>query len=254
MFLKIEEVVADSRFQSRVALNDEAIQDYADRYDEGVKLPPISVVKVGAQYILVDGFHRYAALKKLGDYEVEVTVLPGETEDDAQYMAWAANKAHGLHRSNADKRKTVLEMLNHPVYGQQSNRQIASHIGVSNTYIAMMRQRQVPAKQPEVSTFTPPVKEENGEKQEEVNDQEVMIQTLMEENARLNNVLAMESLPEEEKEAGKALIEDLQAEVKLLKVELESVKKSRDTYQAENAQLKKQVAAQQRKIKSLESK
>jgi FtsZ-binding cell division protein ZapB len=50
------------------------------------------------------------------------------------------------------------------------------------------------------------------------------------------------------------LIEELQAEVKLLTVELESVKKSRDTYQAENAQLKKQVAAQQRKIKSLESK
>jgi hypothetical protein len=106
-----------------------------------------------------------------------------------------------------------------------------------------------------VSTFTPPaVKPEPVEEKEEVNEQEVMLQTLIEENARLNNVLAMESLPADEKGAGKALIEELQAEVKLLTVELESVKKSRDTYQAENAQLKKQVAAQQRKIKSLESK
>lgn len=253
MFLKIEELVVDSRFQSRVALNDDAIQDYAARYDEGLKLPPLSVVKVEERYILVDGFHRYEALKKLGDYEVEVTVLKGETEEDARYMSWAANKAHGLQRSNADKRKTVLEMLNHPVYGKQADRQIALHIGVSNTYVSSLRNRQ--SEPPKVSTFTPPaVKPEPVEQKEEVNEQEVMLQTLIEENARLNNVLAMESLPADEKGAGKALIEELQAEVKLLTVELESVKKSRDTYQAENAQLKKQVAAQQRKIKSLESK
>jgi ParB-like chromosome segregation protein Spo0J len=253
MFLKIEDVVVDSRFQSRIALNDEAIEEYAARYEEGLKLPPLSVVKVDDRYILVDGFHRYAALKKLGDYEVEVTILKGETEEDAKYMSWAANKTHGLHRTNADKRKTVLEMLNHPEYGKQADRQIALHIGVSHTYVSLMRNRQ--AEPPKASTFTPPpVKPEPVEEKEEINDQEVMIQTLMEENARLNNVLAMESLPADEKDAGKALIEELQAEVKLLTVELDSVKKSRDTYQAENAQLKKQVAAQQRKIKSLESK
>jgi hypothetical protein len=144
-------------------------------------------------------------------------------------------------------------MLNHSVYGKQADRQIALHIGVSNTYVSSLRNRQ--SEPPKVSTFTPPaVKPEPVEEKEEVNEQEVMLQTLIEENARLNNVLAMESLPADEKGAGKALIEELQAEVKLLTVELESVKKSRDTYQAENAQLKKQVAAQQRKIKSLESK
>jgi hypothetical protein len=41
-------------------------------------------------------------------------------------------------------------------------------------------------------------------------------------------------------------IEDLREELRLTKIELEAVKISRDQFQAENAQLKKQVAAMRR--------
>jgi FtsZ-binding cell division protein ZapB len=45
------------------------------------------------------------------------------------------------------------------------------------------------------------------------------------------------------------LIDDLREENRLLRIEIEAVKKSRDQFQAENAQLKKQVAMLNKKIK-----
>jgi FtsZ-binding cell division protein ZapB len=43
----------------------------------------------------------------------------------------------------------------------------------------------------------------------------------------------------------------MREEIRVLKIELVSVKQSRDTFQSENAQLKQQVAMQQRQLKKL---
>lgn len=73
------------------------------------------------------------------------------------------------------------------------------------------------------------------------------------ENDRLKDQIAVESMDasEEAKTQAAKTIADLRTENKNLLAELAAVKVSRDTYQRENGELKKQCAAQQREIKKL---
>lgn len=73
------------------------------------------------------------------------------------------------------------------------------------------------------------------------------------ENDRLKDQIAVESMDasEEAKTQAAETIADLRTENKNLLAELAAVKVSRDTYQRENGELKKQCAAQQREIKKL---
>ena len=80
-------------------------------------------------------------------------------------------------------------------------------------------------------------------------EQDEFIQALKERNAELEKSLTLAILPPEMKEEASLLIDELREENRLLKIELSSVKKSRDQFQLENAQLKKQVAMLNRKIK-----
>jgi predicted nucleic acid-binding Zn-ribbon protein len=57
-----------------------------------------------------------------------------------------------------------------------------------------------------------------------------------------------------EKQMAESTIKDLRAQIRLLEIELAAVKQSRDTFQSENAQLMKQVAMLQKKIKKQEEK
>lgn len=261
MFLNIKDITVDQKYQSRISLDLELVQTYADLMRDGVRFPPVTVVLVDkATYVLVDGFHRYQATSDIDEYEIEADVITG-TWRDVWLGKWKANTAHGKPLSRMEKRRLVLEMLSDDECVKWSNRQIGKHVGVSHTFVSALRtpesgnvatppveKKPVPAAKPEPSgnVATP------AEPDEGPSEQEVMIETLAEENAELTKKLAMAVLPAEEKEAAGQLIDDLRAEIKLLRVELESVKASRDRYQWENAELKKQVAAQQRQLKKLQ--
>ena len=69
---------------------------------------------------------------------------------------------------------------------------------------------------------------------------------MVEENDKLRDQLAVGV--SEDKDHTAKLIEELRQENKLLKIEVKTLKSSRDTYQAENAQLKRQIASMQRKV------
>jgi FtsZ-binding cell division protein ZapB len=56
---------------------------------------------------------------------------------------------------------------------------------------------------------------------------------------------------EDEKAAAKSLIEELREEIRQLNIELTAVKISRDSYQRDNAQLKKQCAMYQKQLKKV---
>jgi chromosome segregation ATPase len=73
------------------------------------------------------------------------------------------------------------------------------------------------------------------------------IEFLIEENDKLKAQLAVATA--DDPEFTKNLIDELQAELKQTKIELNAVIKSRDMYQAECAQLKKQVASHQRQAR-----
>ena len=75
------------------------------------------------------------------------------------------------------------------------------------------------------------------------------------ENEKLSEQLAIATIDgtAEEKDLATTMIGDLKEEIRLLQIELVSVKKSRDMFQSENAQLKKQVAMMQKKLKAVEN-
>jgi hypothetical protein len=82
-----------------------------------------------------------------------------------------------------------------------------------------------------------------------------MLEALVAENEKLAEQLAIATIDgtAEEKDLATILIADQKEEIRVLKIELVAVKKSRDMFQSENAQLKKQVAMLQKKLKALEN-
>ena len=105
--LKIEDLNTRN-LQTRAALNEDTVQDYADAMERGDKFPAVTVFTDGAEYYLADGFHRVEALRRIGKKAVVAELQDGNFKAALLY-ALKANSTHGLRRTNADKRH-ALEM------------------------------------------------------------------------------------------------------------------------------------------------
>jgi predicted RNase H-like nuclease (RuvC/YqgF family) len=81
------------------------------------------------------------------------------------------------------------------------------------------------------------------------------VQELVAENQRLSDRLAVEAMEasEEEKQAAGETISELREQIRILEIENQSLKISRDTFQRENSELKRTVASLQRKLKKEEA-
>lgn len=145
--LAIQSIIIDDNLQMRVAIDESVIDDYAFLMKDGVEFPPLIVFEDNActermrsdkQYWLVDGFHRYYAYKLNNTKYIPCTIYKGDFFH-ARLYALSANSTHGLPRSNADKRKAVLEALFDPELSLHSNRQIALYCGVSRRFVDKLR-------------------------------------------------------------------------------------------------------------------
>ena len=136
--INLRSIRIDGGTQSRAELNHATVDEYSEAMAEGDTFPPIVVFFDGSSYWLADGFHRYFGADHAGMTEIQAEVLHG-TQQDAQLFSFSVNAAHGLRRTNADKRKAVMGALQHPVSGQWSDRQIAKHCGVSDKTVAAVR-------------------------------------------------------------------------------------------------------------------
>ncbi len=136
--LKLDEIRIDGGTQSRAAVNEEAVADYAEHADE---LPPLSVFFDGAHYWLADGFHRWHALRRTGRTEAACEVRKGTQTDARMYaVSKQANGAHddrGMRRTNADKRRCVEMAL--AMVPEWSDRDIAEHVGVGHAFVSKLR-------------------------------------------------------------------------------------------------------------------
>jgi hypothetical protein len=135
--IQIDAIRIDGGTQSRVAIDERAVTDYADALTAGETFPPVLVFFDGANHWLADGFHRLHANRKIGAVTVSAEVRNG-TLQDAKLYAYGANKSHGLRRSNDDKRKAVLGML--ADFSDWSDSKIAKHVGVDHKTVAAQRQ------------------------------------------------------------------------------------------------------------------
>lgn len=136
--MNIEKIRIDGGTQSRVEINNEAVSEYAEALKGGVQFPPVDVFFDGADYWLVDGFHRYHAHRSAGLSEIDAAIHNG-TLRDAQLFSFGVNASHGLRRSNADKRKAVEFMLNDAEWSVWSDREIARQCCVSHVLVFNIR-------------------------------------------------------------------------------------------------------------------
>jgi outer membrane murein-binding lipoprotein Lpp len=255
--MKLSEITLDPELQSRATLDQETINDYSEKIREGAKFPALKIYRVGSCHYLVDGWHRYFAYKKAGIVDVEVEVVDG-TKRDALLLSTGVNKDHGLPPNRADKRRSVMKLLDDVEWCLWSNRQISEQTGVHHSTITSIREA-IGKPQPEVVKF-----EKNGKvfeqkirqiekypfekapsfEEDKLHELATEIQALAEENERLETRVAVASMDATatEKGAAQALLEELQTTVKNQEITIRSLTISRDTFQNKCAELMKQVA------------
>jgi len=146
--VKLDQIRIDGDTQFRLEINQKKVDEYSESMEDGAIFPSIRVTFDGSNYWLWDGFHRYFAYKKNGIEEIEVEYRPG-TQEDAQDLALGANPDHGLPLSRKDKRYKVectLKMERHKV---KTNREIGILCGVSDKFVATVRDPKAKARQTE---------------------------------------------------------------------------------------------------------
>lgn len=273
MNIGLDKIRIDCGTQPRTKIDEKVVSDYCERIKAGAEFPPVVVFSDGTTYYLADGFHRYFANKAAGSPGVECRVINGTLRDAILYSL-GANGEHGLQKSNADKRKGVMIMLADLEWSDWSDREIAKHCHVSHMLVANIR-KEIGATKEETkferggkehvmkARIKPEKKEEDPEPTDDwpfnpspAEEMTAAIELLKAENEALSDKLAVASMDgdEIEKQLAESTIKDLRAQIRLLEIELAAVKQSRDTFQAENAQLMKQVASLQKKLKKIEEK
>ncbi len=125
--------------QSRVAMNEEVIGEYATLMKEGVQFEPAAGIldEATGQVYVWDGSHRGEAARRLGEL-LAVSLQPG-TREEAEWLALTANQKHGLRRSRTDKQHAIRQALRHPRGVNLSNSEIARHCGVDHKTVGRIR-------------------------------------------------------------------------------------------------------------------
>lgn len=144
--------------QSRAAVSDEVVAEYAAAMTAGAEFPKMVVFFDGSEYWLADGFHRHAALVRNGIMEVAPDIRQGNRRDAILYSV-GANATHGYQRSNTDKRRAVMRLLEDAEWAQWSDREIARQCRVSADLANRIRKEITPVtvrkdSEPEQRTYT----------------------------------------------------------------------------------------------------
>lgn len=136
--ITLSDIRFDGGTQSRASISEQVVADYADAMKAGDIFPPVVVFYDGAEYWLADGFHRYQAYVRAKIASVPADVRQG-TQRDAILFSVGANASHGLRRTNDDKRRAVLTLLNDKEWAKWSDREIARHCAVDHKTVAGLR-------------------------------------------------------------------------------------------------------------------
>lgn len=142
--MRIDQLNREAGTNPRVSLDPTVVRDYAMAMRLGDVFSPVLAVTDGTVFWLVDGYHRVAALE-LNGQETVVVVYHWGSIDDAVWESCAANRTHGLHRSNADKHHCVERALRSHRGARLSDRQIGRYCGVHHDTVGRIRRELVAA-------------------------------------------------------------------------------------------------------------
>lgn len=140
MRLELEKITIDPSMQIRVETNSPTVAEYEDRMSEGEQFPPLLVWFTDGAHVLLDGWHRHAAMTNNGFVDAECKIFTG-TKTEALIAAACSNRQHGLKMTSADKRKAIVKLIE--TSGELSSRAIAEAIGVSDHTVEAVRNLEV---------------------------------------------------------------------------------------------------------------
>ena len=138
--IQLAKLRLDGGTQPRVKIDTDVVADYAERIAAGDEFPPVEVFHDGADYWLAEGFHRYHGHAKAGKKTIGCNVRKG-TVRDAILFSCGANIAHGLRRTNPDKQRAVMTLLQDDEWSKYSDRKIAEICCVDNSTVSSYRKQ-----------------------------------------------------------------------------------------------------------------
>lgn len=138
----LADIRIDGGTQPRAEIDQDVVREYAEAMTDGAEFPAVVVFFDGVAYWLADGFHRYHAANSLQHKHIEAKVEKG-TQRDAILYSVSANAAHGLRRTNLDKRRAVGVLLADAEWCAKSDRWIAEKCGVSHPFVMGLRPQAV---------------------------------------------------------------------------------------------------------------
>ena len=259
--------------QARVEIRDDIVSEYAEIIESGKSFPAVKVFGLGDTYWLADGFHRYIAHQRCGISEIECDISEGGLRD-AMFYSFGANADHGLRRTNDDKRKAVRAIIKDIEWSEMTVREIADVAKVSKSLVeSVMKEFQVNKmeKKPDVKHEKPPKKEnptdaykskeqhkdepkpviEHFEQEDPIIEISTQLAEVSDENTKLKEMLALQvsDIDDSLKMDIQDQIDGYKQEIRRLEMENDALRKARDTYMSENAELKKQVLSYKAALK-----
>ena len=136
--LTLDKIRIDGGTQPRAKLDQAMIDSYAEDMQRGDKFPPVIVFYDGTNYWLADGFHRFYAARKAGVTALSAEVRQGRQREAILYSV-GVNATHGLRRTNADKHRAVMTLLEDKEWVAWSDREIARQCKVSQPIVSSLR-------------------------------------------------------------------------------------------------------------------
>ena len=269
--MKLSEIKIEPELMMRVGINQEIVDEYAQALLDGDKFPPIILFHDGDEYHLADGWKRYYAHKKSGLEIIDADVRMGTYDDAFDYAFAHANHSNGERYSSEDKRHALALALQQERYLNQSDRELSKKLRVSHTFVSKVRK--IMGKQPDVISVTrkgqeyqvkntkkasnepaPTTPEYEFTEEDKIKEIASEMQDVVAENEKLQArlaVAAMEATPEE-RNLAQAKFDEMEKTIKTLEADNRVLKASRDSFQRECAELKKQVSYWERRAKKLE--
>jgi ParB-like chromosome segregation protein Spo0J len=129
-------IEADPRLQPRIeGIDPEHVKSLEAVFEYW---PPLAVVEQGDRFLLLDGYHRFAAAQNLKLDTVPVIVLKVSEGEDLHGLAFALNSAHGRPLTLSDRRAFAARLLR--ANPESSDREIGRRCGLTQPTVAKVRQ------------------------------------------------------------------------------------------------------------------
>ncbi|MDD4195835.1 MAG: ParB N-terminal domain-containing protein [Syntrophorhabdaceae bacterium] len=104
--LNIDDIALIEELQVRKKLDNKTINTYMNSYKNNADMPIVKVAKIYDGYVMVDGWHRLEAMKRLGYPQLEVEIV-AYSMPEAKGCASTANVTHGLKINKGEVKKAL---------------------------------------------------------------------------------------------------------------------------------------------------